>query len=66
MVLVSQRVRSLLAQQIAKRLIVSLCLKDLSTTIATIADVVAGVPDYGPRHARHPHGLVSSSDCQEM
>lgn len=66
MVLVAQRVRSLLAQQIAKRLIGSLRMKDLSTTIATIDDVVEVAPDHGSRRARHPHGLVSSSDCQEM
>jgi hypothetical protein len=66
MVLVSQRVRSLLAQQIDKHLIVSRRMKNLSTTVATIDDVVKLVPDYGPRHARHPHMLVSSSDYQEM
>ena len=66
MVLVSQWVRSLVAQQINNRLIVSLRMKDLSTTIATIDDVVAVVPDYGPRRAWHPHNLVSSSDCQEI
>jgi hypothetical protein len=41
-------------------------MKDLSTTIAAIDDVVAVVPDYGPRRARYLHTLVSSSDCQEM
>jgi hypothetical protein len=34
-----------LAQQIDKRLIVSLRMKDLSTTVATIDDVIAVVPD---------------------
>lgn len=58
-VLVSQRVRSLVAQQIDNRLIVSLRMKDLSTTIATIDDVVAVVPDCGSRRAQHPHTLVS-------
>jgi hypothetical protein len=58
MVLVSQRVRSLLAQQIDKRLIVSLRMKDLSTTITTIDDVVAVVPDYGLHPTRHPRTLV--------
>jgi hypothetical protein len=59
MVLVSQRVRSLLAQQIDKRLIVSLRMKDLSTTIATIDDLVAVVPDYGP--ARAVRGILTPS-----
>ena len=45
MLLVSQQVWSLLAQQIDKRLIVSLRTKDLSTTVATIDDVVAVVPN---------------------
>jgi len=40
MVQVSQRVRSLLAQKIDKRLIVSRRMKDLSTNIATIDHVV--------------------------
>ena len=66
MVLNPQRVRSLLAQQIDKRLIVSLHMKDLSTTIATIDDLVAVAPDCGSRRAWHTHTLVGSSDCQEM
>lgn len=66
MVLNSQRVRSLLVQQIDKRLIVSRRMKDLSATVATIDNVTAGVPDCGPRRARHPHTLASSSGCQEM
>jgi hypothetical protein len=55
-----------LAQQIDKRLIVSLRMKDLSTTVATIDDVAAVVPDRGSRRARHPHTLVSLFGCQEM
>lgn len=54
MVLVSQRVRSLLAQQIDKRLIVSLHMKDFSTAIVMIDAVVAVVPDCDSRRARHP------------
>jgi hypothetical protein len=48
------------------RLIVSLRMKDLSTTIATIDDVIAVVSDYGSRRAWHPHPLARSSGCQEM
>ena len=54
------------SQQIDKRLIVSLRMKVLSTTIAAIDDVVAVVPDYSPCRAWHTHTLANSSGRQEM